>query len=75
MLILLTAHLKHTCITTDSIEVAKITIGIGGIAVTGIKASGTAALLIGGGVAAGFILVAGGIVYGVIKSMEKEKKS
>lgn len=75
MLILLAAHLKHTCITTDSIEVAKFTMGIGGIAVTGIKASGTTALLIGGGVAVGVCLVGGGIAYGVIKYMEKEKKS
>lgn len=67
---LLTAHLKPA----DSTDVAHVTIGFGAF-VIGIKASGTTALLIGGGIAVGVCLVAGGIAYGVIKSMEKEKSS
>ena len=59
---------------SNSIEAAKVTIGLTGIVVTGLKASGTAAVLLGGGVAVAVCVVAGGIGYVVIKRTFDYKK-
>lgn len=57
-------------------EATKVTLGVAGVAVAGLKATGTASVLIGAGVGGAILLVGGGVAYIVIKSFDgKQKKT
>lgn len=50
-----------------SLEAAKVTLGVAGIAIAGLKATGATAAIIGTGIAGAIVIAAGGITYVVLK--------
>ena len=50
-----------------------MTLAVGSVAITGLSAAGAPAVIIGAGVGAGILLVAGGITYAIINFAVKKK--